>query len=89
MTLKESLTLQHNKYIAYAQIWAGFCLAILAADYFNVLEIRTVVLQSIVFNNWLVALGCGVMGLYFFRVKLKEIEWQVAHRNIAIHSIQK
>ncbi len=81
MTLKDSWTLQHNKYIAYIQIWAAFCLAILASDYFNIFEIRTVVWQAIFINNWIVGISFGLIGLLFFRSKINRIEMRLAHRS--------
>lgn len=74
MTLSNSLTLRHNKYVAYVQIWAAFCLTILASDFFNFFEIRTNIAQFFVLNNFLVALMLGVVGYMYFRSQLHTIE---------------
>jgi hypothetical protein len=74
MTLSNSLTLRHNKYVAYIQIWAAFCLAILASDFFNFFEIRTNIAQFFVLNNFRVALMLGVIGYMYFRSQLHFIE---------------
>ena len=74
------LVLQHNRYVAYAQIWAGLCLAIWAAEFLDILEIRSTLFTFIVLNNWLVAAGLGVAGLSFFQDKLHLVENQVAQR---------
>lgn len=74
MTLSNSLTLRHNKYVAYVQIWAAFCFTILASDFFNFLEIRTNIAQFFVLNNFIVAIMLGAIGYAYFRSQLHFIE---------------
>lgn len=77
MTSKDSLTLRHNKYIVYTQIWAAFCLSIIASDVFNVFKIETNFFQIVIINNFVLAVILGILGLMFFRWKLKEIESKI------------
>lgn len=78
MTLKDSLTLRHNKYIAYSQIWAGFCLAVYASVYFNWFEIRTSFFQTVIIDNFFLAMMFALLGLIYFRPKLSRIEQRLA-----------
>ena len=76
--MKDSLFLGHNKYIAYLQILAGFVIALIAAQAFNLFEINSnFIWGSIVVNNFVVGFLTGCIGLYFFRRNLKEIENRV------------
>lgn len=56
------------------QIWAAFCISIIAAGIFNVLVIDHELIGYIVLNNGSVAGILGVAGLIFFRRKLHKIE---------------
>ncbi len=79
MTTKDCLVLQHNKYIAYLQIYAGFCLAIIAGQAFRLFEVKSDLFGIIIINNFVMAVIVGVIGLVFFRSKLKAIEHGMAN----------
>ncbi len=74
MTSKDSFTLQHNKYVAYLQIWAAFCLAIMAGSFFGIIKIQTYIFPAIFLNNFIAAVVLGFVGLLFFRSQMHQLE---------------
>ena len=74
MTAKDCLILRHAKYITYMQIYAGFCLAIMASGIFGILKIEHDLFGVIIINNFVLAVILGILGVIFFRHKLKSIE---------------
>jgi len=59
------------------QIWAAFCLAILASGTFTDFKINTNFFQLFIFDNFVVSSILGVLGLFFFRYSLRKIESMV------------
>ena len=50
----------------------------MAAQVFNLFTIQTVILQGIIqINNFIVAIIVGLIGLWFFRKKLKQLETDI------------
>jgi len=69
----ERETHRHKKYLVYMQILAALCLAILASDYFKLLEIRASFFFVEV-NNAILALIVGFVGFYYLREQIGKIE---------------
>ncbi len=78
MTAKDKFVLQHNRQVVYLQILAGMVIALIAAQAFSLFEIKSQFLNGvIVVNNFVVGFIIGVVGFFFIRNKLKQIEEKV------------
>lgn len=54
---KNKAILIHNKYLAYTQILAVFCVALIAGQYFKLFEISSDFIGVIIINNFVFAGG--------------------------------
>ena len=75
MTLRESIPLRHEKYIAYFHVWSAFSLAMMAGDYFKILTLNIRIGNGFLLDNLLVGTVLALGGLVFLRRKLKAAEY--------------
>lgn len=74
MTVLKNLQLRHTKCIAYMQIYAAFVLAMIASGFVTDLQFNYPLIPAVVLNNFSFAAITGLLGLRFFRNKIKKIE---------------